>query len=290
VSAQATVERETRDRRWAVPTALAAAILPFAASIGGRAALGDSPENSPAAILALHDHATGVVAVAAVAGIGIVLTAGALLYLFDAVRARRPAVPPAFRWLAILGPVLSGVTYVVLQVQNTAAATEFATEGGQTYARVVDLFTNGIAKTAQPTQIVGLFGAFCLAASLTVLSINAMRVGLLPRVLGYIGIFAAVVTIIPLFPAPVVLWFWLGALAALISGRWPGGRPRAWETGEAEPWPAPGAAARAGGEAAPRGWGRAAPSDRSARNDPPPPPPSPPREPGAARRKRKKRG
>jgi hypothetical protein len=286
VSAEATVERETRDRRWAVPAALAAAILPFASSLGGRAVLGDSPENSPAAILALHDHATGVVAVAAVAGLGLVLTAPALVYLFEAVRARRPAVPAAFKWLAILGPVLSGITYVVLQVQNTNAATEFATRGDQTYARVVDLFSNGVARSAQPTQIVGLLGAFGLAASLSVLSINAMRVGLISRVLGYIGVFAAVVTIIPLFPAPVVLWFWLGALAVLISGRWPGGRPPAWETGEAEPWPAPGAAARGG--AAPRGWGRPAPSDRSARNDPPPPPPAPPREPGAARRKRKK--
>jgi hypothetical protein len=288
VSAAATVERETRDRRWAVPAALAGAILPFGASLVGRAVLGDSPKNSPAAILSLHEHETGVVAVAVVAGLGIVLTAGALLYLFEAVRARRPGIPPAFRYLAILGPVLSGITYVVLQVQNTSAAAKFATEGDQTYARVVDLFTSGIAKSAQPTQIVGLLGAFALAAALIVLSINAMRVGLLSRVLGYIGVFAAVVTIIPLFPAPVVLWFWLGALAALISGRWPGGRPPAWESGEAEPWPASGAPARTGEAGGRRGWGRPAPAERSARNDPPPPPPSPPRDPGAARRKRKK--
>jgi hypothetical protein len=287
VSAAAIVERETRDRRWAAPAALGGALLPLASSVAGRAVLGDTPKNSPAAILSLHNHASGIIAVAAVAGAGIVLTAGALLYLFEAVRARRPGVPPAFKWLAVLGPVLSGITYVVLQVQNTAAATKFATEGDQTYARVVDLFSNGVARSAQPTQIVGLLGAFALAASLAVLSINAMRVGLLSRVLGYIGVFAAIVTILPLFPAPVILWFWLGALAALISGRWPGGRPPAWETGEAQPWPAPGAG-RPGGEA-PRGWGRPAPSERSARNDPPPPPPVPARNPGAARRKRKKR-
>jgi hypothetical protein len=31
--------------------------------------------------------------------------------------------------------------------------------------------------------------------------------------------------------------FWLMMLAVLFSGRWPGGRPPAWQTGNAEPWP-----------------------------------------------------
>jgi hypothetical protein len=30
------------------------------------------------------------------------------------------------------------------------------------------------------------------------------------------------------------------AMGLLIAGRWPGGRPPAWETGTAMPWPKPG--------------------------------------------------
>ena len=84
-------------------------------------------------------------------------------------------------------------------------------------------------------------------------SLSAMRVGLLTRFLGYLGIIAGVLTIIPLVPIPIVEAYWLLALAYLFSGRWPSGVPPAWTSGRAEPWPktpaptpGPGAAARPG--------------------------------------------
>ena len=64
-----------------------------------------------------------------------------------------------------------------------------------------------------------------------------MRVGLLTRFLGYLGIIAGVLTIIPLVPIPIVEAYWLLALAYLLSGRWPSGVPPAWSSGRAEPWP-----------------------------------------------------
>ena len=45
-------------------------------------------------------------------------------------------------------------------------------------------------------------GFFLLAVGFTLTSLNAMRVGLLTRFLGYLGIIAAVLTIIPLVPRP----------------------------------------------------------------------------------------
>jgi hypothetical protein len=68
-------------------------------------------------------------------------------------------------------------------------------------------------------------------------SLNAMRVGLLTRFLGYLGIIGGVLTIIPLVPIPIVEAYWLLALAYLLSGRWPSGVPPAWSSGRAEPWP-----------------------------------------------------
>ena len=70
-------------------------------------------------------------------------------------------------------------------------------------------------------------------------SLNAMRVGLLTRMFGYIGIVAGAMLV--LFPLPVVQIFWLAGLGVRSLGRWPGGDPPAWRTGEAEPWPSPSA-------------------------------------------------
>jgi hypothetical protein len=42
----------------------------------------------------------------------------------------------------------------------------------------------------------------------------------------------------------VILTLWLLLLGVLFLGRWPGGTPPAWRTGQAEPWPAGGEDAR----------------------------------------------
>jgi len=59
-----------------------------------------------------------------------------------------------------------------------------------------------------------------------------MRVGLLTRFMGYLGIFTGVLVLFPIgSPVPVVQGFWLLALAYLFSGRWPNGVPPAWRSG-----------------------------------------------------------
>jgi len=71
-----------------------------------------------------------------------------------------------------------------------------------------------------------------------------MRVGLLTRFLGIIGAIAGAMPLIGGFFAPqlaafpILQVFWLGAVGALILGRWPGGNvPPAWTSGRPEPWP-----------------------------------------------------
>jgi hypothetical protein len=68
-------------------------------------------------------------------------------------------------------------------------------------------------------------------------SMSAMRVGLLTRFFGTLGMAIAVSV---LFIGLLGLMLWTLALGLLILGRWPGGRPPAWEAGEAVPWPPPG--------------------------------------------------
>jgi hypothetical protein len=65
-----------------------------------------------------------------------------------------------------------------------------------------------------------------------------MRVGLLTRFMGVLGIIVGVLFIIPIGSSlPIVQAFWLTSLGVLFLGRWPSGMPPAWVTGEAQPWP-----------------------------------------------------
>ena len=87
-------------------------------------------------------------------------------------------------------------------------------------------------------SLLGLPGALGLALSLVFVAMNAMRVGLLTRFMGVLGIITGALQILPFGgPLPVVQCFWLIMLALLFSNRWPGGMPPAWRTGRAEPWP-----------------------------------------------------
>ncbi len=79
---------------------------------------------------------------------------------------------------------------------------------------------------------------FGFGISFVLLALNGMRVGLLTRFMGVLGIIVGVLFVIPLGASlPIVQAFWLIALGALFLGKWPAGLPPAWVTGEAQPWP-----------------------------------------------------
>ena len=84
----------------------------------------------------------------------------------------------------------------------------------------------------------GLLGTLLLAVGIVMVSLAAMRVGLLTRFMGYLGILVAFLQMgfFPV-PIPIVQCFWLFGIAYLLSGRWPSGVPPSWRTGREEPWP-----------------------------------------------------
>ena len=87
-------------------------------------------------------------------------------------------------------------------------------------------------------QFIGLFGLLAMAASYALASLNAMRVGLLTRGMGIIGMLVGLLAVFPVaLLSQLVPLFWLFALTWLLLDRWPGGSPPAWRTGRAEPWP-----------------------------------------------------
>ncbi|HET7121795.1 MAG TPA: hypothetical protein VFI17_11190 [Solirubrobacterales bacterium] len=90
----------------------------------------------------------------------------------------------------------------------------------------------------------GLAGGLAFVISFFYTCLWAMRTGLLTRFWGSLGMASGVVFLL----GPVLLIIalvWLLYFASLLLGVVPGGRPPAWEAGEALPWPTPGEQAAA---------------------------------------------
>jgi hypothetical protein len=158
-----------------------------------------------------------------------------LAYLFGAARARAPQTRPGFiGQLSIAAGVIAAAAGIASAVASGRAASEFVSQGSQTWPEANAI----LHRTWVVVPEIGVYlGALLIAVALVLVSLNAMRVGLLPRFMGYLGIIAGVLTIIPLVPIPIVEAYWLVALAYLMSGRWPSGVPPAWTSGRAVPWP-----------------------------------------------------
>jgi hypothetical protein len=166
---------------------------------------------------------------------GLIALVVTLAYLFRISRARNREIAEYIRWLAIGGGALSAVSAVIYAVVIAGKADDFVNHGTQTYQQANHLTTGGVL-VALP--LIAQFASLLLTAGFVWVSLNAMRVGLLTRFMGYLGIFAGVLVLFPIgSPVPVVQGFWLLALAYLISGRWPSGLPAAWTTGQIERWP-----------------------------------------------------
>jgi hypothetical protein len=278
VADEAQLSWERRAAPFGAAAALGAVVLQIASFVIQTPALKDAPGaddplRTQRYLVNFHDHSGSVLGSSLAQALSTVLAAGALFYLFRATRARRAELPQVVQWLLVIGPVLFLLAAVVNWVGlkdaadkftsgDTAAiraeptkgqredAVEFCREERNTssqacvtrYAR-----REAVAKKLQDDNrsAVGtagfLGGALALAFSYVVIALNAMRAGLLSRFMGVLGIIVGALTVLPLLPggASVVQVFWLGGLALLFLGRWPGGRGPAWETGEAEPWPVP---------------------------------------------------
>ena len=247
--------------------------------------------------------------------IGYALLIGPLLYLFRAAEARSPQVRGQLVGLVFLGPLLLGIaglllaagtqqaanTYLdgkadstlspkeaqtdCLQKRKEDSAKDFAGEfegdnpGGplaacQAQKREEDRASNAIEDSSVVTfgKFVGFAGGLSLVVALFYTGLWSLRTGLLSRFWGSLGMAVGIAALLGLTPF-ALLWF--AYLGLLLLGRAPGGKPPAWEAGEAIPWPTPGEKAAAELESS----SSVAPVDDAT------PPPSA----GSERRKRKQR-
>jgi hypothetical protein len=198
-----------------------------------------NPPVSPRAseVKFISHHAFPLIAGSLLAAIAIVALTLILLTLLDAVRFRRPETWPAARPLVLAGGIGLAAISVGHQVVSAIETHNFAVGHDLSSHAVDNALTKGTANVL--AQYLDLLAGLSLAIGMIAVMVNALRVGLLTRWMGILGIFTAVLIFLPLGGATleVVPSFWMVAMGILFAGRWPNGDPPAWAAGQARPWP-----------------------------------------------------
>jgi hypothetical protein len=276
-----TLEQESR---WALPVALAT-LLSVVLFIAARVVLGVSGDGTAEVLRSVDENSGSVMLSGLIQAAAFVLLAIPLVYLFRAARARSERVRPLLILLIVAAPLFLALTAGLTSTAQREAADKFVAgeakpaltkeeaneecveereDDGNDF--LVDEYEPGKgesplkacenrkleddaasearaeASLAPLATGFGLAGAFGLVAALFYTCLWAMRTGLLSRFWGSLGMALGIATLLGLV---FLLLIWLIYFALLVVGKVPGGKPPAWERGEAVPWPTPGEKAAA---------------------------------------------
>lgn len=268
------------ESRWAKPVAaatlLAVGLLVASVFVGGAV----SGDGEAEVLRSTHEHSSAVTATSLLQALGFALFAVPLFYLFRAAEARSEQVRRQFVALIVVAPLFLAISSgLSAAARNDAASTfvagdakptltrgeakkecvserdelgsedfaaEFEPKGGETALAACEdrqieddaaVEARNEASTASAVSGFGIAGALGLAVALFYVGLWSMRTGLLGRFWASLGMALGVAIVFGLFPLALV---WFLYLALLIAAWLPGGRPPAWEAGEAIPWPTPG--------------------------------------------------
>ncbi len=167
-------------------------------------------------------------------GLGWLAVAWTLTFLFEATRARDPEVHSFIRYAGWIGAPLAAAGIIGYIIAYGITSHKFITQGSQTYPEANHLMSAGALAVF---QIMDYAGELLLAVAFVLVSMQAMRVGLLTRFMGYLGIIAGILVLFVITPVPIVQTYWLVGLGVLFAGRWPSGTPPSWQSGKVERWP-----------------------------------------------------
>lgn len=226
---------ERRRSRIAGIAAILAGILFAAGLYWYQAAAADQPDDNKADQLRyFHEHANDLLGATLLQGVGILLVCLPAWHLYRASKDRNPDQAPVVGVVALLGPLAFAATLFLRSIALSVLSADFADREFQTLSVAEDAFDSTAIRIAEGLGIAGALGVgFWFVKG----SLDAMRLGLLGRFMGIVGIALgpALVLGFGLFVMPL----WLVALGAMFVGLRPGGIPPAWRSGRAEPWPDP---------------------------------------------------
>jgi hypothetical protein len=197
-----------------------------------------NPTESPRApeVRYIGHHGAALVAGGLCTGLAIAAVTLVLLLLFDAARFRRPETWRYAGSLALIGGAFVAIVSVAHEL-ILAITTHNFTSGHDFTNHAVDQALNK-STASEVVLSLGLVAWVAFAVGMVATLLAALRVGLMPRWLAFLGMFSVLIfgplgsSALQILPA-----FWLVMTGVLLLGRWPSGDPPAWEAGEARPWP-----------------------------------------------------
>jgi hypothetical protein len=246
--------------------------------------IGDQPSLLTPVFQYYTDHGATFILISILQALGYLGIAWTLTFLGAAARARRPEMPKLGIYVGLVGAVLLAASVLLGEIGRSTAFPAFL-DSGRTIDDATDISGNVFVAASQLLQ---LFVPLVLGAGILLVSLNAMRVGLLTRFLGVLGIAAGALSVFQQYFvfAPFILGFWLLSLGFMWLGFPRDNAPPAWRSGQAEPWPSQRAVAESRRAAA--GRGRPAAEQAAVEREPAPPGTRP--HPSSKKRKRKRRG
>jgi hypothetical protein len=219
VSPEAALAREEQGRSLAAAGAIAAGVCTLAGGIISTLVSNQLPNDSKDVITLLpalsdtfagKELGPGVLAqqvawigdhvfVQALGGVLVAIASLLMLiplrYLFLAVQARNPRMSRAAIIAIVAGCLASGVGFLVYTIAFSSEAKSFADSAVHTSGAARDTISGSVVGAA---TVIYQLGRFALALALVLVSLNAMRTGLLTRFFGVLGIIAGLLLVLPI--------------------------------------------------------------------------------------------
>jgi hypothetical protein len=183
-----------------------------------------------------HDHAGELIATSALRALGFLLLGFTIVHFQRANKGRKPDLASTPLVVGLFGAVALAIGSIGQAIALGNEASDFIARNFAS-AQAAEQAAEDAVKQGLPlaTSILAFAGTIAISFWFVIGSLNAMRVGLLTRFMGVLGIIVGPGFIFGF--APPVMVFWLITVGVLFLGFWPRGLPPAWESGEAQPWP-----------------------------------------------------
>ncbi len=235
------------EERWSAPTALAAlgaVAFVIAAIVVASQGVGSADGDSEL-LRNVDAHRTAQMISSILQAIGVGLLAAPLYFLFRSANARSERMRGQLVGVVVAAPLFLAALAILSGISTLHAASDFVSN------EVPHLVAKGIALNSDRADEIandtisdaplrplaagfGLGGQLGFAVAMVYTCLYAMRVGLLPRFWGSLGMALGAVSFI--FFQFALLWFiYLGILLLRRDSQ-----PPAWAAGEPIPWPSPG--------------------------------------------------
>jgi hypothetical protein len=220
---------ERRRGRLSAVAAFVSAVLFAVAAIWSQSLSNDAPQRNTPALLRFFDrHSSQLIGSSTLRGLALLLLAPVTVYLYRATKARRSEEPQFVLVMGLYGPVAAGIGTIVVGIALATVASDFTGKQFQTIKAADDAF-----RTVQLVGLLSFSGSIALAVWFVKGCLDAMRVGLLSRFMGVVGIAMGPGLVLASGLFQFLLPVWLVAIAALFAGFSVRGRPPAWDAGEA---------------------------------------------------------